>query len=106
MLSELIASVSATKWTCAPTSRSLWAYQPERILRHPEAMTGPSQEHVREQAAPHAHPNWSTMIELEENKETEDLDCSQGHSLFQELFFFCTVKNVGDVPGPGCIYVE
>ena len=29
-----------------------------------------------------------------------------GHSLFQEMFFFCTVKNVGDIPGAGCIYVE
>jgi len=29
-----------------------------------------------------------------------------GHTLFQEGFFFCTVMNVGDVPGPGCIYVE
>jgi hypothetical protein len=29
-----------------------------------------------------------------------------GHSLYQELFFFCTVKNVGDIPGAGCIYVE
>ena len=31
---------------------------------------------------------------------------NHGHSLFQELFFFCTIKNVGDVPGAGCIYVE
>ena len=30
----------------------------------------------------------------------------QAHSLFQELFFFCTIKKVGDVPGAGCIYVE
>ncbi len=29
-----------------------------------------------------------------------------GHSLFQESFFFCNVKNVGDVHGTGCIYVE
>jgi hypothetical protein len=106
MLRELIASISATKWTCAPGSRSLWAYQPERILRHPEAMTGPSPEQLQEQPAPPAHPYWSSMIDLEENKETECSDCNEGHSLFQELFFFCTVKNVGDVPGPGCIYVE
>jgi hypothetical protein len=29
-----------------------------------------------------------------------------GHSLFQEMFFFCTVKKVADLPGSGCIYVE
>jgi hypothetical protein len=103
MLRELIPSISLTKWTCAPGSRTLWAYQPERILRHPEAMTAPSPEHIQEQPAPHAHPYRTRMFEMEE---TEVSDCSEGHSLFQELFFFCTVKNVGDVPGPGCIYVE
>jgi hypothetical protein len=29
-----------------------------------------------------------------------------GHSLFQEMFFFCTIKKVADLPGSGCIYVE
>jgi hypothetical protein len=29
-----------------------------------------------------------------------------GHSLFQELFFFCRVKKIGDTPGTECIYVE
>lgn len=29
-----------------------------------------------------------------------------GHSLFQESFFFCRIKNVGDDPGAGDIYVE
>ena len=28
------------------------------------------------------------------------------HSLYQEAFFFCNVKNVGEVHGTGCIYVE
>ncbi len=31
---------------------------------------------------------------------------AERHSLFQEVFFFCTVKDIGDVPGAGCIYVE
>jgi hypothetical protein len=44
--------------------------------------------------------------EMENNKEKERVAAEEGHSLFQELFFFCTVKNVGDVPGAGCIYVE
>lgn len=29
-----------------------------------------------------------------------------GHSLFQEMFFFCTIKKVADLPGSGCIFVE
>lgn len=28
------------------------------------------------------------------------------HTLYQDVFFFCEVKNVGDVQGAGCIYVE
>jgi len=35
-----------------------------------------------------------------------DASSIRGHSLFQESFFVCTVKNVGDIPGPGSIYVE
>jgi hypothetical protein len=30
----------------------------------------------------------------------------RGHSLFQDSFFSCNVKNVGDVHGTGCMYVE
>ena len=29
-----------------------------------------------------------------------------GPSLFQEVFFFCTIKKIGDIPGASCIYVE
>jgi hypothetical protein len=29
-----------------------------------------------------------------------------GHSVFQESFFFCTIKNIGDDRGAGDIYVE
>ena len=39
-----------------------------------------------------------------ENRADEFLN--EGRALFQEVFFFCTVKNLGDIPGPGCIYVE
>jgi hypothetical protein len=30
----------------------------------------------------------------------------EGHSLSQDSFFFCAVKNIGDLPGAECIYVE
>jgi hypothetical protein len=42
----------------------------------------------------------------EELKEGKTGSSTGGHSLFQESFFFCNVKNVGDVHGTGCIYVE
>jgi len=42
----------------------------------------------------------------EEFKEGKTGSLLCGHSLFQESFFFCNVKNVGDVHGTGCIYVE
>ncbi len=54
----------------------------------------------------HAHPCVGGKSELGEKQEKEYVAFHDGHSLFQELFFFCTVKNVGDVPGTGCIYVE
>jgi hypothetical protein len=31
---------------------------------------------------------------------------ASGHVLYQEVFFFCAVPNVGEVPGTGCIHVE
>src|ERR1700686_5417104 len=43
---------------------------------------------------------------IERIKDNENGPFLNGHSLYQELFFFCTVKNVGDIPGAGCIYVE
>ena len=42
----------------------------------------------------------------EEFEEAKTGRSTGGHILFQESFFFCNVKNVGDVRGTGCIYVE
>ena len=39
-----------------------------------------------------------------ENQADEFLN--EGRALFQEVFFFCTIKNLGDIPGTGCVYVE
>ena len=39
-------------------------------------------------------------------KETNEGPPYPGHSIFQESFFFCRIKNVGDDPGAGDIYVE
>jgi hypothetical protein len=41
------------------------------------------------------------------NRENQaDEFVNEGRALFQEVFFFCTIKNLGDIPGTGCIYVE
>ncbi len=106
MLHELIPSSPAAKWTCAPGPRSMWAYGPERLLRHPDAESGACPDNLQEGPVPLSHPSGVTEIELEENKEMGDVAFNEGHSLFQEIFFFCTVKDVGDVPGARCIYVE
>lgn len=42
----------------------------------------------------------------EENENKKAEPSSQGHALFQEPFFVCTVKQIGDVPGVGSIYLE
>jgi hypothetical protein len=38
--------------------------------------------------------------------ETSDVLSYPGHSMFQESFFLCRIKNFGDDPGAGDIYVE
>jgi hypothetical protein len=106
MLHELIPSSPAAKWTCVPGSRSTWAYAPERLLRHPEAESGLRPEHLPAEPVPLAHSCMTRKIESQEKKEEEGAATNEGHSLFQELFFFCTVKDVGDIPGARCIYVE
>ncbi len=103
MLHELIPS---SEWTCAPGSRSLWVYSPLRLLRRPVAESEQGLDRLPEKPHFLAHPCVGGKSELEEKKEIEDVAFDDGHSLFQEVFFFCTVKNVGDVPGTGCIYVE
>lgn len=46
------------------------------------------------------------MRATEEYRQGNRAHPDKGHALFQEVFFFCTVPSVGDVPGTGCIYVE
>jgi hypothetical protein len=105
MLHELIPSMPAARSTLAPGSRSMWAHYPGGLLRHPEAETGLCRDNLQEEPTRLAHSSAVTKIEPEEYKE-EDVALHVGHSLFQELFFFCTVKNVGDAPGARCIYIE
>jgi hypothetical protein len=105
MLRELIPSLSPAETNCSARSRSMWAYYPQGLLRRPGAESSLCPDRIQEDPGFLAHRYTGGNAELMENKE-EDVLSNHAHSLFQELFFFCTIKNVGDVPGMGCIYVE
>lgn len=106
MLDELIPLSAFAEWTCMLGSRSLWVYSPLRLLRSRGAESEQRVNPVQENP-PHAmHSCAGGTSEFGENREEEYAAFNSGHSLFQELFFYTNVKNVGDVPGAGCIYVE
>lgn len=106
MLPELIPSFPSPECTCVPGSRSKWAYYPQGMLGHPVGEPGQRLDRLQEGPCFLAHPCVGGKSELKEMKENEDVASNSGRSLFQEVFFFCTVKNIGDVPGTGRIYVE
>jgi hypothetical protein len=106
MLRELVPSLPGAEWTCAPGSRSMRAYYPYGLLRRPWSGSGLCPDRLQEEPCFLAPTCKRGKSDLEENKGKEDVVFNDGRSLFQEVFFFCTVKNVGDVPGAGCIYVE
>jgi hypothetical protein len=106
MLHEVISTLPSDEATIEGNPYSSWVYYPreyrlrieeeteEFLDRFPEKRQFPFDRPARE------------LDELDTNQGTEYAASHPGHSLFQELFFFCTVKNVGDLPGTGCIYVE
>lgn len=106
MSNKVISCLPRTELGCTSNSRSAWVYYPHELLRRPEDESGQRPGRTQEEPCLPAHPRVGGKNELEEKKEKEDVASNHGHSLFQEVFFFCTVKNVGDVPGTGCIYVE
>ena len=83
-------------------SRFVWVYYPQGLLRRP--MTEPESYRNFVGGAqpflPHPCQGVTSMHAIKE------VIPHPGHSLFQESFFFCTIKNVGDDPGAGDIYVE
>jgi hypothetical protein len=106
MLNELIPSMPTGEWTCAPASRSSWVYSPLRLLQRAVAESEQSMDPLLENPNILAHPFVGGKGEFDENREKDCAASNPGQSLFQEWFFFCRVKKVGDVPGTECIYVE
>ena len=107
MLHELIPFSSSADWNCT-TGIAL----PSGHITHKGSRNAPGSNRslcpdpFTEEPGFLAHPCTGGKSELMEKKEKKMWLSNYGHSLFQELFFFCTIKNVGDVPGTGCIYVE
>jgi hypothetical protein len=106
MLHEIIPFSTASESTSNNASRTVWVYYPQGLLRRPGTVSEQCLDHLPEKPRFPAHPCMGGKTALGEKEGREDVASNHGHSLFQEAFFFCTVKNVGDVPGAGCIYVE
>jgi hypothetical protein len=106
MLHEIIPFLPASETTFGDASRSTWVYYPQRLMEDTGAGSEQYPDHSPDKPRLHAHQCTGVKCEGEERKRKEDVAFDEGHSLFQEVFFFCTVKGVGDVPGAGCIYVE
>lgn len=103
---EIIPILPASESILDEASRSAWVHYPKRLLQDPGAESGQPLEHPRDEPRSPAQEFTGASREVENRIGKEDLALDEGPSLFQEVFFFCTVKDVGDVPGAGCIYVE
>jgi hypothetical protein len=106
MLHEIIPFLPPTESRSGNGSRSAWVYYPQRLLDGPDAKSEPRLDHLPEKPRFPGQMCRESKCELKETKGKEDAAFHDGHSLFQESFFFCTFRNVGGVPGMGCIYVE
>ena len=86
----------------AEGSRSVRVYFPQGLLRRPMAESDVYRNCVAGTSPliPHVCQGGKSMHEM------SDVAPYPGDSLFQESFFFCTIKNVGDDPGAGDIYIE
>jgi hypothetical protein len=106
MLHETVLSLPATESIYRGASRSTWTYNPNRQPMHLDAESESCLNHPLDRSRSLPHQCTGVKSEGEEMMGKADLVFDDGPSLFQEVFFFCTVKDVGDVPGAGCIYVE
>ena len=97
-----IPFLPATESNFVQGSRSVWVYYPQGLLRRPMADTDVYWAPVAGtlQVLPHVCQGVNSM------KEINEITPYPGHSVFQESFFFCRIKNVGDDPGAGDVYVE
>jgi hypothetical protein len=106
MLHEIIPYLPPTESTSGDGPRSAWMHYPQQLLHGLDVESELCLDHLLEKPRLPVHACTRLQCEFEGKKGKEDATFHDGHSLFQESFFFCTVKNVCDVPWTGCIYVE
>jgi hypothetical protein len=106
MLNKSTASLPSSEGILVPGSCSLRMFShlgaQRRALPESEKIANP----VPEKSPIPAHTCVEENRDLVENQEKGCVASNPGHSLFQEWFFFCRVKKIGDAPGTECIYVE
>jgi len=106
MLHNMIPLLPLRESNHGEGSRFGWAHYPEKALRGPPVELEQYLDHFPERSNSPVHHSEGSKNEFENKKEKRETASRAGRSLFQESFFFCTIKNVGDIRGPGCIYVE
>ena len=89
------------EWNRAHGPRPIWVCYPSG-LRSPGMAGHHLSDNTQEQGLlPRVLKAASNHLQVR-----SDTAAGGGHSLVQESFFVCTVKNVGDIPGTGSVYVE
>jgi hypothetical protein len=84
-------------------TRPLWVYLPKGLVRQPADKSQQATTTLREEQGSSAHKCLSGPA-VAPSREVESTGA--GAKLFQDSYFFCKVAGVGDVPGPGRIFVE
>ena len=102
---HVIPILASSESTIGEESCSAWTAQMQKI----KGRTASDSEEFLDQFAEEARLVTQLYAgkpggPLEKNRQADA--AAHGHSLFQESFFFCRVKRVGDLPGAECIYVE
>jgi hypothetical protein len=82
--------------------RSMWVCYPQGLLRCQFPQRDPQTAVGLRELRPMPHRSAEGKDQLHFKPDA----ASVSHSLFQESFFVCTVKSVGDIPGTGSVYVE
>ena len=97
---EIIPILPASESILDEASRSAWVHYPKRLLQDPGAESGqPLEQSPRQAALPCAGVHGSSAARCDERNQNGRFGFDDGPSLFQEVFFFCTVKERGRCSG-------
>jgi len=99
MLHEVISTLPSNESTFEEIPHSDWVFYPRERVRRIEKETEELLDRFPEERRFASDQMPRELDGLGANQREERATSHPGHSLFQELFFFCTVKKVGDLPG-------